>query len=105
MVTVTRLDSFTPHLITSLNLRMFLGNGTWTFIKFCLNQRSMERVGKDGGGEKSSLHFSSIPLSPSNMYIEMVWATNKIYRTCKDGPTGHDTRRDMERQTEKEMGR
>ena len=37
--------------------------------------------------------------------IEMVWAHNKINRTCKDDPTGHSTRREKERQTEKEMGR
>ena len=30
---------------------------------------------------------------------------NKINRTCEDGPTGHCTRREKERQTEKEMGR
>ena len=30
---------------------------------------------------------------------------NKIDRTCKDDPTGHCTRREKERQTEKEMGR
>ena len=35
----------------------------------------------------------------------MVWARNKINRTCKDDPTGHCTRREKERQTEKEMGR
>ena len=35
----------------------------------------------------------------------MVWAQNKINRTCKDDPTGHCTRREKERQTEKEMGR
>ena len=37
--------------------------------------------------------------------IEMVWAYNKINRTCKDDPSGHGTRREKERQTEKEMGR
>ena len=37
--------------------------------------------------------------------IEMVWAHNKINRTCKDDSTGHGTRREKERQTEKEMGR
>ena len=37
--------------------------------------------------------------------IEMVWAHDKVNRTCKDDPTGHDTRRERERQTEKEMGR
>ena len=36
---------------------------------------------------------------------EMVWAHNKINRTCKDDPTGPCTRRQKERQTEKEMGR
>ena len=36
---------------------------------------------------------------------EMVWAQNKINRTCKDDPTGHCTRREKKRQTEKEMGR
>ena len=36
---------------------------------------------------------------------EMIWAQNKINRTCKDDPTGHCTRREKERQTEKEMGR
>ena len=36
---------------------------------------------------------------------EMAWAHNKINRTCKDDPTGHCTRREKERQTEKEMGR
>ena len=35
----------------------------------------------------------------------MVWAYNKIHTACKDDPTGHGTRRDKERQTEKEMGR
>ena len=30
---------------------------------------------------------------------------NKINRTCKDDPTGHCTRREKERQTEREMGR
>ena len=35
----------------------------------------------------------------------MVWAHNKINRTCNDGPTGHGTRREKERQTEKEMRR
>ena len=35
----------------------------------------------------------------------MVWAHNKINRTCNDDPTGHGTRREKERQTEKEMGR
>ena len=35
----------------------------------------------------------------------MVWAQNKIKRTCKDYPTGHGTRREKEKQTEKEMGR
>ena len=37
--------------------------------------------------------------------IEMVWAHNKINRTCKDDPTGHGTRREKDRQTEKKMGR
>ena len=36
---------------------------------------------------------------------EMVWTHNKMNRTCKDDPTGHGTRREKERQTEKEMGR
>ena len=36
---------------------------------------------------------------------EMVWAHNKINRTCKDDPAGHCTKREKERQTEKEMGR
>ena len=36
---------------------------------------------------------------------EMVWAQNKINRTCKDDPTGQCTRREKERQTEKEVGR
>ena len=36
---------------------------------------------------------------------EMVWAQNKINRTCEDDPTGHCTRMEKERQTEKEMGR
>ena len=36
---------------------------------------------------------------------EFTWAQNKINRTCKDDPTGHCTRREKERQTEKEMGR
>ena len=35
----------------------------------------------------------------------MVWAHSEINRTCKDDPTGHCTRREKERQTEKEMGR
>ena len=39
------------------------------------------------------------------MKTEMVWAQNKINKTCKDDPTGHCTRREKERQTEKEMGR
>ena len=30
--------------------------------------------------------------------IEMVWAHNKINRTCTDDPTGHGTRREKERQ-------
>ena len=30
---------------------------------------------------------------------------NKIKRTCKDDPSGHGTRREKERQTEKEMAR
>ena len=29
--------------------------------------------------------------------IEMVWAHNKISRTCKDDPTGHGIRREKER--------
>ena len=33
-----------------------------------------------------------------------VWTHNKINRTCKDNPTGHSTRREKERQTEKEIG-
>ena len=37
--------------------------------------------------------------------IEMVWIHNKITRTCKDDPIGHGTRREKERQIEKEMGR
>ena len=37
--------------------------------------------------------------------IEMVWAHSKINTTCKYDPTGHGTRREKERQTEKEMGR
>ena len=37
--------------------------------------------------------------------IEMVWAHNKINRTCKDDPSGRGTRREEERQTEKEMGK
>ena len=32
----------------------------------------------------------------------MVWAHIKINRTCKDDPTGHGTRKEKERQTEKE---
>ena len=35
----------------------------------------------------------------------MVWVRNNVNRTCKDDPTGHCTRREKERQTEKEMGR
>ena len=35
------------------------------------------------------------------MQTEMVWAHSKINRTCKDDPTGHCTRREKERQTEK----
>ena len=35
----------------------------------------------------------------------MVWADNKIDRTCTDDPTGHGTRREKEKHTEKEMGR
>ena len=35
----------------------------------------------------------------------MVWGHNKINTTCKDDPTGHGSRREKERQTEKEMGR
>ena len=37
--------------------------------------------------------------------IEMVWAHNKINRTCKDNLTGRGPRRENKRQTEKEMGR
>ena len=37
--------------------------------------------------------------------IEIVRAHNKINRTCKDDPTRHGTRREKERQTEKELGR
>ena len=33
--------------------------------------------------------------------IEMVWAHNKINRTCKDDSTGQGARREKERQTEK----
>ena len=35
----------------------------------------------------------------------MVWAHNKINKTCKDDPTGHRTKREKERQTEKDTGR
>ena len=31
--------------------------------------------------------------------------TNKINRACQDDPTGHCTRMEKERQTEKEIGR
>ena len=33
------------------------------------------------------------------------WTGLKINRTCKDDPTGYCTRREKERQTDKEMGR
>ena len=33
--------------------------------------------------------------------IEMVWAQDKINRTCKDDLTGHGSRREKERQTKK----
>ena len=33
--------------------------------------------------------------------IEMIWAHNKINRTCKGDPTGHGTRREKERETGK----
>ena len=36
------------------------------------------------------------------MHIEMVWAHKKIKRICKDDPTGHGTRREKERETEKD---
>ena len=29
--------------------------------------------------------------------MEMVWAQNKINRTCKDDPTGHCAKREKER--------
>ena len=32
-------------------------------------------------------------------------ANNKINNTCKDDPTGHGTRKEKERQTDKGMGR
>ena len=35
----------------------------------------------------------------------MVWAHNKINRTCKDDPIGHGASREKKRQTEAEMGR
>ena len=38
----------------------------------------------------------------------MAWAYDKINGTCKDDPTGstgHGTRREKERKTEKELGR
>ena len=37
--------------------------------------------------------------------IGMVWAHNKINRTCKDDPTGHVARRERERQAEKGGGK
>ena len=38
-----------------------------------------------------------------NISFYMVWAHSEINRTCKDDPTGYGTRREKERQTEKEM--
>ena len=35
----------------------------------------------------------------------MIWAHNKMNRTCKDDPTGHGNWREKEKQTEKEIGR
>ena len=35
---------------------------------------------------------TNIPLCTSNK-IEMLWAHNKINRTCKNDPTGHGTRK------------
>ena len=39
------------------------------------------------------------------MHTEMVWAHNKINRTCIDDPTGHGSRTEIEKQTGKETGR
>ena len=36
--------------------------------------------------------------------IELVWVLKKINITSKGDPTGHGTRREKERQTEKEIG-
>ena len=43
------------------------------------------------------------PLCKTQM--EVVLTHNEINRTCKDDPTWYGTRREKDRQTEKEMGR
>ena len=44
-------------------------------------------------------------IGPYEKTQEIVWTHNKINRNCKDDSIGHCTRREKERQTEKEMGR
>ena len=39
------------------------------------------------------------------MQIEMVWAHNKVNRTCKDDPTGHCTRREEVKTDRKRHGK
>ena len=70
-----------------------------------LLQRSCYKWGSEKQNQAShwALWWSSHHCEETQ--TEMVWAHNKINRTCKDDPTGHCTRREKERQTEKEMGR
>ena len=54
----------------------------------------------------SAIHWAPRrPLDHSKAtQTEMVRVYNKIYRACQDNPAGHSTKREKERQTEKEMG-
>ena len=64
----------------------------------------MISVGDAQESSKAS-HFCRSSHHCEETQTEMVWAQNKINRTGKDDPTGHYTRREKERQTEKEVGR
>ena len=46
---------------------------------------------------------SNEPESRNTNFV--VWAHNKINKTCKDDPTRHGTRREKQRQTEEEIRR
>ena len=63
----------------------------------------LEHLQRRGAKQNFASHWAQRkPLDHNKAtQTEMVRAHNKIYRACQDNPTGHDTRKEKERQTEK----